>query len=338
MILKKKTKIPVADALHGPIICLTVILVALVALTFATTPISAMDTNQNASDRIRSLIFARQKAGGFTCAGEIICGISLMPEFYGRRKFQPAWTLSGELSPQAREMVEVLQGMDGYGMRSSDYHLQTIERLIADIRSTPPRDRLLDTRILAELDILLTDAFLLLGSHLYGGRVNPETIHSEWVAFQYDIDLIRVLEAALDQDQVRKALEGLHPPHAGYVRIRKALDRYKEIANAGGWPEIPNGPSLRQGDENESVPLLRQRLLLCGDIEVYEPVNPLQYDNALEAGVRRFQNRHGMEEDGIVGKQTRRSLNISVADRIRQLLVNLERWRWIQLLGFAGRE
>jgi murein L,D-transpeptidase YcbB/YkuD len=329
MILKKKTKIPVADSRHVPIICLPVIFMALVALTFATVPISAMDTNQDASDRIRSLIFARQKAGGFTCAGEIICGISLMPEFYGRREFQPAWTLSGEISPQAKEMVAVLQGMDGYGMRSSDYHLQTIERLIADIRPTPPRDRPLDTMILAELDILLTDAFLLLGSHLYGGRVNPETIHSEWVAFQYDIDLTRVLEAALEQDQVRKALEGLHPPHTGYVRIRKALDRYREIADAGGWPEIPHGPSLRPGDENESVPLLRQRLLLCGDIEVYEPVNPLLYDKVLEAGVRRFQNRHGLEEDGIVGKQTRRSLNISVADRIRQLLVNLERWRWI---------
>lgn len=320
---------PVTNSTNLASICITLIFAALLALTLGNLPISAMETKRDTSDEIRSLIYARQKSGGFTCAGEMICGISLLPEFYGRRKFQPAWTLSGEIGPKAREMVEVLQGMDEYGLRSSDYHLQTIERLAAEIDSKPPGGRPLETQRLAELDILLTDAFLLLGSHLYGGRVNPETIHSEWVAFQYDIDLTRVLEAALEQDRVRLALDKLRPPHAGYIRIRKALDFYRQIAIAGGWPQVPHGPSLRLGDENESVTLVRQRLLMSGDIEAYEPVNPLQYDRTLEAGLRRFQERHGLEKDGIVGKETRRALNATVVDRIRQLQVNLERWRWI---------
>jgi murein L,D-transpeptidase YcbB/YkuD len=329
MILKKIAKIPDAGSLNLSSIYLPVVFLVLVVLTFFTMPVSALDQNPDASDRIRYLILARQKAGGFTCAGELICGISLLPEFYGRRKFQPAWTLSGKVGHQAREMVEVLQGMDGYGLRASDYHLQTIERLVADISSKPPKDRALETLRLAELDILLTDAFLLLGSHLYGGRVNPETIHSEWVAFQYDIELTRVLEAALDQDRIRTALTGLQPPHTGYLRLRKALDQYGQIAMAGGWPQVPHGPSLRLGDENESVTLVRQRLLMSGDIEGYEPANPLQYDRTMEAGVRRFQERHGLKKDGVVGKETRRALNTTVEDRIRQLQVNLERWRWI---------
>ena len=310
-------------------ICITSIIAALLTLTPGYQPVSAMETNRATSEEIRSLIFTRQKSGGFTCAGEMICGISLLPEFYGRRQFQPAWTLSGKLRPQAREMVEVLQGIERYGLRSSDYHLHIIARLAAELDSKPPGNKLLEKTRLAELDILLSDAFLLLGSHLYGGRVNPETIHSEWVAFQYDIDLTRVLDAALEQDRVREALAGLHPPHTGYVQIRKALDLYRQIANAGGWPVVPDGPSLRLGDEDDSVGLVRQRLVISGDIETYEPENALRYDRTLEAGVRRFQERHGLEKDGIVGKETRRSFNISVADRIRQLQVNLERWRWI---------
>jgi murein L,D-transpeptidase YcbB/YkuD len=329
MILKKITNSSATDSFNLRLTCLPVIFMGLLALASLTMPIFAMEANQNESDRIRALILARQKAGGFTCAGEMICGISLLPEFYRRREFQPAWTLSGKIGHEAREMVDVLREIDGYGLRSSDYHLQNIERLAAEISSKPPGDRPLETQRLAELDILLTDAFLLLSSHLYGGRVNPETIHSEWVAFQYDINLIRVLEAALEQDRVRQALNKLHPPHAGYNGIRKALDIYQQIAIAGGWPQVPHGPSLRLGDENESVILLRQRLFLSGDIGAYEPVNPLQYDRILEAGVRRFQERHGLEKDGIVGKETLRSLNISVTERIRQLQVNLERWRWI---------
>jgi murein L,D-transpeptidase YcbB/YkuD len=259
----------------------------------------------------------------------MICGISLLPQFYWRRKYQPAWTLSGEITSQAREMIEVLQGMEGYGLRPSDYHLQAIERLVEDIGSKKPKDRTFEALGLAELDILLTDAFLLLGSHLYGGRVNPETIHSEWVAFQYDVDLTRVLKSALEQNRVRPALAELHPPHAGYKRIRKALDRYRQISRSGGWVQVPDGPSLRPGDEGKTVAPLRQRLLISGDIEAYEPENPNYYDKTLEAGVLRFQERHGLERDGIVGKRTLGALNKTVAERIRQLLVNLERWRWI---------
>ncbi len=281
------------------------------------------------AEAIQGMILRRAAGEGFSCNGEMVCGIGLMPHFYGRRAYLPAWSTDRGVTDEALELLEVVRGADAVGLEPSDYHLQALERLVENVdlklqlgMAVTPRER-------ADLDVLLTDAFLLLGSHLYGGRVNPETVHSEWVAYRYDRDLTAVLEKALAAGRIADSLRGLQPPHRGYASLQSALARYRSIVGSGGWPAIPEGPSLRPGDWSEALPLIRRRLRIEGDLEDFTPPDPLRFDDLTERAVQRFQMRHGLAVDGVIGEQTLRMMNVPAEVRVEQLKINLERWRWL---------
>ena len=101
------------------------------------------------------------------------------------------------------------------------------------------------------------------------------------------------------------------------------------IEGLGGWPVIEAGPTLRPGGRDPRVPPLRRHLRLTGDLSGAEANDPRLYDQELVKAVRRFQYRHGLRVDGLVGSLTRASLNVPVGRRILQLRANLERWRWM---------
>ncbi|MBL0712725.1 MAG: L,D-transpeptidase family protein [Desulfosarcina sp.] len=124
-------------------------------------------------------------------------------------------------------------------------------------------------------------------------------------------------------------IDRLHPPYDGFRGMRRALARYRRIAARGGWETIPAGPRLARGMENETVGRLRRRLAQSGDLTDIQHFNPYLFDRPLEKAVAAFQTRHGIQPDGIVGAQTHRAMNVPVAHRIRQLEINMERWRWI---------
>ena len=186
-----------------------------------------------------------------------------------------------------------------------------------------------DPDLLVDLDLLLTDAFLVLGSHLLGGRVNPETLHAEWLAYNPKTDLAGVLAAALAAGQVEAALDRLRPPHAGYADLKAALQRYRDIENRGGWPLLPENLLPQAVDVGDHIALLRQRLSVSGDLDLQENQGENRYDELLGEAVLRFQARHGLPPTGLIDEQTFSDLNVPAAVRTRQIELNLERWRWI---------
>lgn len=113
-----------------------------------------------------------------------------------------------------------------------------------------------------------------------------------------------------------------------YRRLRKALADYRHLATRGGWPAMPNGPLLRRGTQSPHIRLLRQRLRATNDLKT-ENIEGSLFDRHIELAVRRFQKRHGIAVDGIVGPNTRAALNVPVDRRIEQLRLNLERRRKI---------
>ena len=144
----------------------------------------------------------------------------------------------------------------------------------------------------------------------------------------------QVLEEALNANKVEIALNGLLPSHAGYARLRKALADYRQIASNGGWPVVPDGARLQKGDRNDRVFSLRRRLAREGFLENEEGAEVRLFDEALEEALRKFQWKCGLEVDGVLGPQTIKALNISADERVRQIIVNMERWRWLpQELG-----
>lgn len=258
-------------------------------------------------------------------AGERIQALTTLRRFYLDRLYRPAWAREGEARIGA--LVSAIRASRDHGLTPGDYHLDAIERL---------RQRLgdgADADVRADLDLLLTDAFLLLGSHLHSGRLEPTTIEPAWTAQRPDADLAGRLQQALAENGVQQALDALAPPQARYRRLQRALAEYRRMAE-NGWPRVEPGPSLQPGADDPRVRPLRRRLAATGDWQGGEGADETLYTPELVAAVEAFQRRHGLTPDGIVGAATTAALNESADARVQRIRANLERWRWLpQALG-----
>ena len=249
--------------------------------------------------------------------GERLHAAETIAEFYDGRRFAPVWSTD---PPRIDRLLEVLAAAEGHGLRRADYH----HAWLAARAAAAGRGELAPEAA-AELEVVAADAFVLYALHLGRGKVREERI-AGWHVDRPDVELGSRLARAADADPER-ALDGLLPLHPGYGRLREELRRLRGLAAAGGWPAVSPGPSLRAGEEGSRVLELRRRLLASRDLEAAEAGG---FDDQLAAAVRRFQARHGLEQDGVVGPKTLAELNVPVARRIEQVEVNLERWRWLE--------
>jgi L,D-transpeptidase YcbB len=293
-------------------------------------PSEATTVIEQVSDRIKERISVVDHQKGFTCQGEPICGIQLIPDFYMERQFMPVWLDSSGLRPTGHALIHAIEQVGLDGLQPADYHLGAIHAMLTEMetQASLPLDQQADQW--AQMDLLLTDAFLLLSSHLSGGRVNPETLHTDWVLSAHSVDIMAVLHNAVTESQIDQALDRMRPAHDGYAGLRLALRQLHGVEEQGGWPTIPDGPSLRPEERNDRVVALRQRLQMeAAPVAAELPEEVDRFDSDLVESLKRFQARHGLEPDGTVGRRTLEELNVPVKDRIRQIELNLERWRWL---------
>jgi len=269
---------------------------------------------------IAAAVETTHSGGKVVIDGDTLASIVVLPEFYERRSFRPAWT-----SPAVTgELVRAIRDSAGDGLDPADYHLAAIERLRAKTPAPPETQ--------GQFDLLLTDAAVRLAYHLRFGKVDPEALDPNW-NMETDlggIDPVTVLQQAIDQGRVYQALEDLEPRYPFYTRLKKALAEYQRIAASGGWGTIPAGGPLKPGVTDARVTKLRHRLGVTGDLPAAAAADPSsRYDEAVEAGVKAFQERHGLPADGAVGAATLRALDVPVAARIDQIRATLERARWV---------
>ena len=293
--------------------------------------------SENLSDQVREFLRNRIEAAGIppnvSVGEEVIHASVALPRFYEDRVYQLAWSDNDGPRHQADALINAIHEADREGLRPDDYHLSCIEAIVSEIRQHQSQRKSYNPRRLVDLDLLLSDAFLVYASHLLAGRINPETIDAEWHANRREADLAIVLQTALDTNRIGETLKSLLPSQPGYARLRNALANYREIAARGGWPAVPGGPKIQIGDRGERVRTLFLRLMVTGDLDKQDTVRD-HFDDVLEKALRRFQERHGLDVDGVVGPTTLETLNVPVEQRIRQLKLNLERWRWLpQTLG-----
>ncbi|MGD2217377.1 MAG: L,D-transpeptidase family protein [Gemmatimonadales bacterium] len=262
--------------------------------------------------------------------GRRIYAVQALPTFYERRTYRPAWSDDGGPRPTAPALLRAVRDAEIEGLRPADYHLAAIESLLRD-GAARRGGRPWTVTALVDLDLLLSDAFLIYASHLLSGRVNPETIDAQWIASRRERDVAAVLAEAVESGRIVESLRELLPKHQGYHRLRDALARYRAIAAAGGWPTVPEGSQLASGEQGPRVRALRRRLAVTDPAVSAEGA---LFDTDLEDAVRRFQDRHGLDVDGAVGPATLAALNVPAEERVRQIELNLERWRWLpQELG-----
>ncbi len=305
---------------------------------------TAQSLTEQTADRLRTRIEAAELGlQALRAEGEAVYARPATTALYVQRGFAPLWTTDRGPSAAVDRLLRVIRRAGQMGLRPADYHLSALEALAEDV--SPGRADAQQARRMADVELLCTDAFLLLATHRLSGRVDPEAIDPEWSATRRAADVSAVLVEAARTGRIEQALAELDPPQAGYRQLRAALARYDSIEAAGGWPMVPPGPTLRPGDRDPRIPALRARLQATGDWtgpapdsapadsvaadSVSADTAAARFDSTLAAGLQRFQARHGLDADGIVGAQTIAALNVPADERAEQIRLNLERWRWL---------
>ncbi len=252
--------------------------------------------------------------------GDRIASHKLIPAFYAQRGFRPAWTRPA----QAKALLALVEATTTHGLDPTDYHVVALRRLADAPAAT-------SAAAIADRDMLRTDALVRLAYHLHFGKANPRELYPGWSFTRSlgTIDPVEAVEEIVAADRLADAVERYAPPLPQYRQLQEALVRYRAIQVMDGWPQLPSGSKLERGMQDSRVDVLRKRLAATGDLRAVGAAVPGQFDDALETAVRRFQARHGLVVDGIVGRQTRAALAVSVAQRIDQLRLNLERLRWV---------
>jgi len=265
------------------------------------------------------LQFGRLSIGDIDIASD-----ELIAEFYERRDYAPAWHRQDQIA----ELVSAIKATLNDGLDPSDYHLDSVlyvQSALADNTLDTPEE-------VADADLILTDSLIRLGYHQRFGKVNPYSLDPNW-NFRRELNgrnPATAIQEAVDADSLVAYLEKVFPRGWVYTQLRDGLARYREIGANGGWPEIPDGPTLRPGAADPRLATLMRRLAISGDMDnmqTFAPVN--EYDEALQDGVRHFQERHGLDADAIIGPATLNALNVSAEQRVKQLEISLERARWV---------
>ena len=284
--------------------------------------------NQETSQQIERLLSTRESGPSPIIGVARLLAHDQIFNLYSKRGFAPLWLDGWQLKPGSFTVLENLRNAGAHGLCGDDYLLVQLEGLIGLHKDFARKNLPLAPQNRAVLDLFLSQAFLTFASHMVEGQVDPRLAHVDWRARQRKVHLLKLLEYALDNDRMPQVLEGLYPPHEEYRNLVAALALYQKLSALGGWPVIPSGPAIRPGDRNHRVRLLKELLQTTGDLTQVTEAGPL-YDEETVAAVMKFQARHGLVDDGVIGSKTLVALNVPVEERIRQIELNLERWRWM---------
>ncbi|MDQ7786750.1 MAG: L,D-transpeptidase family protein [Thermodesulfovibrionales bacterium] len=260
---------------------------------------------------------------------ERLLAAELLAGFYQKLNYRPVWIgLQGPLD-RVESFVDAISRVGEEGLIPEHYHLSAIISLFSEISAHKEKQTMRFSEMLTDLELLLSDAYLLLGCHFSAGCIDPVTLQAEWFIRRDELDITSVFERALREDRIQDSLRGLLPCQDEYTKLRQYLIRYREIAARGGWPVIPEGKKLRKGEPDGRVILLRERLVIGGYLSPGQRNSEKLFDAALEQAVIRFQKQHGLDADGIAGRRTLKELNGSAGERARQIELNMERLRWL---------
>jgi murein L,D-transpeptidase YcbB/YkuD len=219
-----------------------------------------------------------------------------------------AWDEEG-----AGALVSTLMAAGDHGLDPALFHAD----LLAEREGTEPVEG-------AERDVLLTDAALKYAIALTRGLSGERPSKADRAqGSRANGEIIDALIDAQMHGHVRDWLDGLAPTFEAYVRLQGALATYRAIAEAGGWPSVPE--ALTGKRRSRLIPLLKRRLAIEGDLSFDD--GSTVFDEGLRAAVERFQARNGLRVNGKLTAKTIERLNVSASERVAQLSVNLERLR-----------
>ncbi|WP_169788026.1 L,D-transpeptidase family protein [Caldimonas brevitalea] len=308
-----------------------VVLLALVSLAPAgaadPSAVRPMPGATGATDALSAAIVARLHAGAFEAPASRAEQQELQRLYPPGRNAARWLDAGGRPGPQAQAALALLTTADREGLVPADYHAEALAQSAARLAGAggPAPDEA------AAWELGLSLGVLRYLRHLHVGRVDPSAVRFRLPVRDHHHDFAALLDEALQGHRLTALVTGLTPPFGQYRALREELARYRGLAASPPPAALQTVPALAAGQRHAVVPALRERLRMLGDLPAHEAVDPQSdhYDAPLAEAVRRFQLRHGLGVDGVLGRSTQETLNVPLARRVRQIELAMERLRWL---------
>jgi L,D-transpeptidase YcbB len=267
---------------------------------------------------IGSFAFAASRSDEFSTIAAIRDRLALESEdvvsFYEARNLEPAWTGSARAERRGERLRAALENAGEHGLNPVDY-----------VTEWRMRQGMTDESLGAvSYDISLTKTALRYVRDLRLGRLKPRDVHKDVDLPQPSFDAADALQDAFGRRSLDAFLASLPPPHPAYHALAEALSRYRLIADRGGWPLVPKTVKLEDG--NAGLRILAERLAF--EDPILASASHSSAANLRDAVVR-FQLRHDLTDDGTLGPETLKAMNVTAEYRAKQIAANMERVRWL---------
>jgi murein L,D-transpeptidase YcbB/YkuD len=250
----------------------------------------------------------------------------LAERFYAESGFVPAWFEGTTPRKQALQVLELLQGAASHGLDPADYDAA---RLAERLRGAGGRRGVaLAPADVASIDVALSLSLFRWLSDMHVGRVSPRELRVLIDLPQDRLDLVKAVREAIAADRLPELAAMAAPRLRTYDRLREALARYRQLAAELAANPLPAVRKLEPGMPYAGLAALHRLLVALGDLPASAPL-PSGYEGELVDAVRRFQARHGLEADGVIGRKSFEQLDAPLAQRVRQIELALERLRWL---------
>lgn len=242
---------------------------------------------------------------------------NLLIDFYRKNNFELVWNSKSDRDI----LIQEIANSENEGLEPKDYNQVTL------INYEEKREALTDSLII-NFDIALTLSAQKLISHLSNGKLNPKKLYRNWDLEEKEIPVNFILEEGLNNEKLKANLENCKPKHWVYKKLKSSLKLLKQYPVEKTIGLINLKEKIVPNTKNSYIPLVKKRLNYWGDLKEKDTILTTFYNKKTQDAVKKFQARHGLKPDAIIGKSTIEALNYSRNQRIEQVVANLERWRW----------
>jgi murein L,D-transpeptidase YcbB/YkuD len=239
----------------------------------------------------------------------------------------PVWFVGARPRPEAQEVIKALRAADSRGLPPDEYDVELLTGGWEAANGEPG----LDPRATALLDSALSLLYMRYLADVHVGRIDPKRLNIGFDIEPKRLNLADLVRKAIAERRVRETVAEAEPPFQRYRLLKEALPYYRKLAADHALPDAPTVRKLSPGDPYDGVPQLTELLAALGDLPAREsmPDPGGLYSGELVEAVRRFQVRHGLNPDGVLGRASFARLNVLPERRVRQIELSLERFRWL---------
>lgn len=239
----------------------------------------------------------------------------LLNEFYLNSRYKSVW----QSKKNRKHIINQLSKSDEEGLNPVYYSVTKLQKFEKKYSSLKEYDR-------SNYDILLTHNLQKYVSHLSNGQFNPKNLYKNWDLNANPMDINKTIANMLKTDSLNPKIEDLKPKHLVYQNLKKALKIINSFPK-DNFTTIGIEHKIVLNDTNSSLINIKKRLIYWKDMQPKDSLTDI-YDSETQKAMKKFQMRHGLAADGVIGKGTVAAMNFSKRKRKEQILANLERWKW----------